>query len=53
MSELDIIEQHQLIVETVGYKLIKDISLSNLPQVLKFLKVVQNYKKIKNIENEN
>lgn len=50
---LEILEQHQLIIQTIGYKGIKDISLSDLPQILKFLKVVQNYKKIKNIENEN
>lgn len=47
MSELDIIDQHIIIVETTGYKLLKDISLIDFPEVFKFLKVVHNYKKLK------
>ena len=46
MKPLDIIDEHIIIRETVGYDFIKKIELEDLPETLKFLKIVYNYQKI-------
>ena len=46
MKSLDIIDEHIIIRETVGYDFIKKIELEDLPETLKFLKIVYNYQKI-------
>jgi len=46
MSALRAIDEHFIIRETVGYDLIKDIELCDLPNVLRFLKIVFNYTKM-------
>jgi hypothetical protein len=51
MSDLNIIEEHIIIRETVGYDGIKDIDVFDLPEVLRFLKIVHNYQKIYNLSN--
>jgi len=43
---LDLINEHEVIRETVGYNFLKDIELYDIPEVIQFLKVVYNYKKI-------
>jgi hypothetical protein len=50
MKPLDLIDEHQIIRETVGYEFLNDIELCDIPEVMKFLKIVYNYKKIKSIE---
>jgi len=50
MTPLDIIDEHIIIRETVGYEFLNDIELCDIPEVMKFLKIVYNYKKIKSIE---
>jgi hypothetical protein len=50
MTPLDLIDEHQIIRETVGYEFLNDIELCDIPEVMKFLKIVYNYKKIKSIE---
>jgi hypothetical protein len=50
MTPLDIIDEHQIIRETVGYEFLNGIELCDIPEVMKFLKIVYNYKKIKSIE---
>jgi hypothetical protein len=52
MNPFEIIDEHCIIRETIGYDGIKDVELYDLPAVLQFLKVVYNYQKIKRIENE-
>jgi hypothetical protein len=52
MNPLQIIDEHDIIRETVGYDGIKDVDLWDLPAVLQFLKIVYNYQKLKKIENE-
>jgi hypothetical protein len=52
MNPLQIIDEHDIIRETVGYDGIKDVELWDLPAVLQFLKIVYNYQKLKRIENE-
>jgi len=46
MNALDIIDEHIIIRETIGYDGIKDIDVVDLPEVLKFLKIVYNYNKM-------
>lgn len=54
MNELDIIENHDLIRETVGYNVIKEVYIFDLLSVMKFLKIVNNYQKMKHfVENNN
>ena len=51
MNALDLIDEHQIIRETVGYEFLNDVELVDLPELMKFLKIVYNYKKLKTIEN--
>lgn len=52
MKPLDLIDEHQIIRETVGYEFLNDVELCDIPEVMKFLKIVWNYKKIKLIEEK-
>jgi hypothetical protein len=52
MSPLDQIDEHLIIRETVGYEFLNNVELYDIPEVMKFLKIVYNYKKIKRIEDE-
>ena len=52
MKPLDLIDEHQIIRETVGYEFLNDVELCDIPEVMKFLKIVWNYKKIKSIEEK-
>ena len=51
MDDLKIINQHQLIRDTIGYDAISGIDVVDLPDVLRFLKIVDNYSKICRIIN--
>jgi len=53
MNELQTIDEHILIRETVGYDVIKDIDVFDMPQVLQFLKICQNYTKMCGIDKKN
>ena len=57
MKALDIIDEHIIIRETVGYDFLKDVEVSDLPQVIDFLKIVYKYnrmtQKLKEIECSN
>jgi len=44
MKDYQIIDEHIIIRETVGYDILKDIEVSDIPNVLKFLKIIFNYK---------
>ncbi len=46
MNALDLIDEHQIIRETVGYDFLNDVELVDLPELMKFLKIVYNYKKL-------
>lgn len=48
-NPLDIIDEHTIIRETVGYEFISRIEIEDLPEVLDFLKVVWNYNKMKKV----
>ena len=52
MKDYEIIEQHELIRETIGYKFISKVNPLDIPGVLKFLRIVVNYKKMKQHESK-
>jgi hypothetical protein len=49
MNPLDLIDEHEVIRETVGYEFLNNVELVNIPEVMGFLKIVYNYKKINNL----
>jgi len=51
MNPLDIVDEHIIIRETVGYDLISKVELCDLPAVMGFLKIVNNYQRMIRIEN--
>jgi len=52
MKAIDIIDEHIIIRETVGYKAIEGIELCDLPEIIQFLKIVYNYKKMNNLNKK-
>lgn len=52
MNTLDLIEEHIIVRETVGYEFLNNIEIENIPEVIKFLKIVYNYKRMNNLENK-
>jgi len=52
MNTLDLIEEHIIVRETVGYKVLNNIEIEDIPEVIKFLKIVYNYKRMTNLENK-
>lgn len=51
MNPIATIEQHEVIRNTIGYNLLSQIDLVDLPVVIEFLTVVNNYNNLKRIEN--
>ncbi len=47
MSVLQTIDEHLYIRETVGYDIIKEVPLEDMPTVINFLKIVYNYNRMK------
>ena len=52
MSKLQTIDEHMIIRETIGYDVISEFEIHDLPVVLDFLKVVWNYRKMCEIEKK-
>ncbi len=46
MSDLDIIKNHIIIQDTIGYDIFNTIEICDIPTVLEFLKITYNYIKI-------
>lgn len=53
MHDLEIIEQHQVIRETIGYEKLNEVELVDIPELLRFLKVMHDYIKMQQILEEN
>ena len=49
MKDLETIEQHIIIRETIGYKGLEKVDVIDIPELLRFLKIVLNYSKMKKI----
>ncbi len=52
VRDTDIIEEHIIIRETIGYKELNDVPVENIPKVLSFLRIVHNYLIMKRIEKK-
>lgn len=52
MNTLDLVEEHIIIRETVGYEVLNNIEIEDIPEVIKFLKIIYNYKRMTNLENK-
>lgn len=52
MNDIELIEHHILIRETIGYELLSKIDVFDISCVMKFLKIVNNYNKIKDVLNK-
>jgi len=50
MNDIELIEHHILIRETIGYELLSKIDVFDISCVMKFLKIVNNYTNMKNHE---
>jgi len=50
---IHLVEEHDIIRETVGYDVISKVDLIDLPAVMEFLNIVNNYNRMKRIENKN
>ena len=49
MGQLQTINEHYIIRETIGYSLLNKIELEDIPEVVRFLKIVYNYKRMKKL----
>lgn len=47
MNTLDIIDHHMIIRDTVGYEVLAEVDLMDMPKVMEFLKIVYNYQRMK------
>ena len=52
MNQLQIIDEHIIIRETVGYDVLKDVEVYDLPEILQFLKICYNYLKMQSIKED-
>ena len=52
MKAIELVDEHIIIRETVGYDLISKVELCDLPDVIKFLKIVNNYMRMLRIEDK-
>ena len=48
----DLVYNHLIIRETVGYEFLNKVPLEDIPEVMKFLRLIFNYTKIKNINEQ-
>jgi hypothetical protein len=52
MKDIDIIDHHLIIRETVGYEILNDVDIFDMPKVMEFLKIMYNYNRMKRVEKE-
>lgn len=53
MNHIDIIDEHLIIRETVGYEVLNQVPIEDMPKVMEFLKIVYNYNRMKRVVEEN
>jgi len=52
MNHIDIIDEHLIIRETVGYEVLNQVPIEDMPKVMEFLKIVYNYNRMKRVVGE-
>ena len=50
MKDTDIIDHHQIIRETVGYEVLKEFPLEDMPRIIEFLKVIYNHQRMNRVD---
>ena len=50
MNEINIVEHHTIIRETIGYDGLARIDVEDIPDVMKFLTIIHNYMKLKKLD---
>ena len=53
MNHIDIIDEHLIIRETVGYEVLNQVPIEDMPKVMEFLKIVYNYNRMKKVTGDN
>jgi len=53
MNDLDIINEHIIIRETIGYEALNNFEVHDIPSVINFLTIVYNYQKMMNNYGKN
>ena len=53
MNHIDIIDEHLIIRETVGYEVLNQVPIEDMPKVMEFLKIVYNYNRMKKVAGDN
>ena len=51
MNQLDIIDQHLIIRETVGYEILNEVAIEDMPKLMDFLKIIYNYNRMKRLRS--
>jgi hypothetical protein len=52
VTDIDIIEEHIIIRETIGYEKLSKLPVEDIPVIIKALKILHNYNKMKQIEKK-
>ena len=52
MNHIDIIDEHLIIRETVGYEILNQVPIEDMPKVMEFLKILYNYNRMKRVAKE-
>ena len=52
MNHIDIIDEHSIIRETVGYEVLNQVPIEDMPKVMEFLKILYNYNRMKRVVEE-
>ena len=52
MNHIDIIDEHLIIRETVGYEVLNQVAIEDMPKVMEFLKIVYNFNRMKKAVKE-
>ena len=53
MNAINIIDHHQIIRETVGYEVLNQVPIEDMPKVMEFLKIVYNHNRMKRVQQRN
>jgi hypothetical protein len=53
MKDTDIIDEHLIIRETVGYEVLNQVPIEDMPKVMEFLQIVYNYNRMKKVAGDN
>lgn len=52
MNDLNIIDHHLIIRETVGYEILNEVDIFDMPKVMQFLTIMYNYNRMKRVAKE-